>query len=464
MAVHPNYQQNGWVYVYHTAASDNRIVRFQLGATGTPQNLQPILTGIPRGTQIHNGGRIRFGPDGLLYAATGDAGTGANAQNLQTLAGKILRMTDTGGVPSGNPFGGSLVYSYGHRNVQGLAFDGQGRLWASEFGATTWDEINLIQAGGNYGWPTVEGMGNNPQFVNPLHVWSTADASPSGAAWANGTLFIAALRGQRLWVTPTAGAGIGTPTAQLTGQLGRLRAVTVGPDGWLWVLTNNTDGRGSPRAGDDRIVRFPPDSGGGVEPGPPSNLASTGVTAGGVSLSWGAGAGASSYQILRAPGTAGGTFGQVGTATATSFTDPTAAPETTYRYQVVSVNPAGSSPPSNTVTVTTPPDGGGTGDGCSAAATVQTSWGTGYVVQPVTVTNTGSSATGGWTVTFTLPAGHSVTGSWNATLSPSGQTVTAQNMSYNGSLAPGAETSFGFQVSRPDGNGQTPSGFTCTAS
>jgi glucose/arabinose dehydrogenase len=464
MAVHPNYQQNGWVYVYHTAASDNRIVRFQLGATGTPQNLQPVLTGIPRGAQIHNGGRIRFGPDGLLYAATGDAGTGANSQNLQSLAGKILRMTDTGGVAPGNPFGGSLVYSYGHRNVQGLAFDGQSRLWASEFGATTWDEINLIQAGGNYGWPTVEGMGSNPQFVNPLHVWTTAEASPSGAVWANGHLFIAALRGQRLWVTPTAGTGIGTPTAQLTGQLGRLRAVTVGPDGWLWVLTNNTDGRGTPRAGDDRIVRFPPGNGGGVEPGPPSNLAATAVAAGSASLSWGAGAGASSYQILRAPGAAGGTFGQVGTATATSFTDSTVAASTTYRYQVISVNAAGSSPPSNTVTVTTPPGGGGPGGGCSAAATVQTSWGTGYVVQPVTVTNTGSSAISDWTVTFTLPAGHTVTGSWNATLSPSGQTVSAQNMSYNGNLAPGAETSFGFQASRPDGSGQTPSGFTCTAS
>jgi chitodextrinase len=462
MAVHPNYQQNGWVYVYHTAANDNRIVRFQLGTTGTPQNLQPVLTGIPRGTQIHNGGRIRFGPDGLLYAATGDAGQTANAQNLQSLAGKILRMTDTGGVPPGNPFGGSLVYSYGHRNVQGLAFDGQGRLWASEFGATTWDEINLIQAGGNYGWPTVEGMGNNPNFINPLHVWTTAEASPSGATLANGHLFVAGLRGQRLWVVPVAGAGIGTPVAQLTGQLGRLRAVTVGPDGWLWVLTNNTDGRGTPRQGDDRIVGFPPAGGGGEVPGAPANLAATQVTAGSVSLSWSAGAGATSYQVRRAPGTAGGTFAQVGTSTQTSFTDSGVSPSTTYRYQVVSVNSSGTSPASNTVTVTTPAGGGG-GAGCTAVGVVQTQWDTGYVVQPVTVTNTGSSTINGWTVTFTLPAGHSVTGSWNATLDPTGQTVAAQHMSYNGTLSPGAATSFGFQVSRPGGSSQTPAGYTCTA-
>lgn len=391
MALHPNYAQNGWVYVYHTSTNDNRIVRFQLGTGGTPQNLQPVLTGIPRGAQVHNGGRIRFGPDGMLYTATGDAGQTANAQNLQSLAGKILRMTDTGGVPSGNPFG-SLVYSYGHRNVQGLAFDSQGRLWASEFGANTFDEINLIQAGGNYGWPTCEGTCSNPNFINPLHTWTTAEASPSGAAIANNTLFVAGLRGQRLWTVPLNGTSIGTPSAVLQNQLGRLRAVTVGPDGGLYVMTNNTDGRGTPRAGDDRIVRFPPT---GTQPPPPPPP----------------------------PG------------------PPPPPPPP----------PAPPPPP--------PPPGG-----CTSVAMVQSQWGDGYVVQPVTVTSSGSSSITGWSVTFTLPAGHSVVGSWNAQFSPSGQTITATNMPYNGSLSAGGSTSFGFQVSRPSGNTQTPSGYSCSAS
>jgi glucose/arabinose dehydrogenase len=269
LALHPNYNQNGWVYAYHTSPSDNRIVRFQLNNSNTPQNLQTVLTGIPRGTQIHNGGRIAFGSDGLLYVATGDAGQPSTGQNLQSLAGKILRMTDTGGVPPGNPFGNSLVFSYGHRNVQGLGFDSQGRLWASEFGAAAWDEINLIQAGGNYSWPNCEGFCNppNPNFIDPVHAWTPAEASPSGAAIANDTLFVAALRGQRLWVVPLMGSGIGTPVAVLQGQYGRLRAVAVGPDGGLYVMTNNTDGRGTPRQGDDRIVRFPPS--GGQQPPPP---------------------------------------------------------------------------------------------------------------------------------------------------------------------------------------------------
>lgn len=255
LAASPN--QDGWIYAYHTSPTDNRIVRFQ--AT-SPQSVQPILTGIPRGTIIHNGGRIEFGPDGMLYAATGDAGVMANAQNLNSLAGKILRMTPDGTVPPDNPFPGSLVYSLGHRNVQGLAWDAQGRLWASEFGANSLDEVNLIQPGGNYGWPTCEGPCNPPNgaFIDPQVVWTTAEASPSGAAFANGHLFVAALRGQRLWVVPLNGNQAGTPFDELNGQYGRLRTVKVGPDGWLWVATNNRDGRGNPVPSDDRILRFPP--------------------------------------------------------------------------------------------------------------------------------------------------------------------------------------------------------------
>jgi glucose/arabinose dehydrogenase len=254
IAVSPTYAQDGWVYAYFTAANDNRIVRFQLA---TPQNQQVIVSGIPRGS-IHDGGRIAFGPDGLLYAGVGEAGQTANAQNLNSLGGKILRMRPDGTVPPGNPFGNSLVYSYGHRNVQGLAWDPQGRLWATEFGQNTWDEINLIVAGGNYGWPTVEGKAGNPNFRDPLVVWTTAEASPSGLAIANSTLFVGALRGTRLWLVPQNGASLGTPTIELQGTYGRLRTVIVGPDGYLWVTTSNRDGRGTPAADDDRVIRFPP--------------------------------------------------------------------------------------------------------------------------------------------------------------------------------------------------------------
>ena len=255
LAVSPTYAQDGFVYVYFTAASDNRIARLRLDA---PQDQQVILSGIAKAS-IHDGGRIAFGPDGMLYAGVGDANNTASAQNQSSLNGKILRMRPDGGVPaSGNPFPGSLVYSMGHRNVQGLAWDGQGRLYASEFGQNTWDEVNQIVAGGNYGWPTVEGSAGDTRFRNPIVVWTTAEASPSGATIDGSTLYVAALRGQRLWSVPLNGTGgAGTPTALLQGQYGRLRTAERAPDGSLWITTSNRDGRGSPVAADDRVIRFP---------------------------------------------------------------------------------------------------------------------------------------------------------------------------------------------------------------
>jgi glucose/arabinose dehydrogenase len=259
LAVSPAYAEDGYVYVYFTSSSDNRIARLRLDA---PQNQQVILSGLARAS-IHDGGRIAFGPDGMLYAGVGDAGTTANAQNQQSRNGKILRMRPDGGVPeTGNPFPGSLVYSLGHRNVQGLAWDGAGRLYASEFGQNTWDEVNQIVAGGNYGWPTVEGRSNDTRFRNPIVVWSTAEASPSGATIDGDTLYVAALRGQRLWAVPLDGAGgAGTPAALLQGQYGRLRTAERAPDGSLWITTSNRDGRGSPVAADDRVIRFPATAG-----------------------------------------------------------------------------------------------------------------------------------------------------------------------------------------------------------
>jgi glucose/arabinose dehydrogenase len=249
LAVSPNYAQDNSVFIYYTTSSDNRIARVVLG-----QAPQPILTGIPRGTSIHNGGRIEFGPDGLLYAATGDAGNSGNAQNRESLAGKILRMTPEGRPAPGNPFN-SLVYSYGHRNVQGLTWTPDGRLFSAELGQNTWDELNLIQPGKNYGWPTCEGKCGNPDFTDPLTVWSTSTASPSGIAFYKDNLYMAALRGTRMWKIPVTATGVGTPTSLYQGSFGRLRTPVSGPDGMLYFTTSNRDGRGSPVAADDRIVR-----------------------------------------------------------------------------------------------------------------------------------------------------------------------------------------------------------------
>ncbi|WP_225755341.1 sorbosone dehydrogenase family protein [Actinotalea sp. Marseille-Q4924] len=247
------------VYLYRTTADGNEVVRTALDPdAGTLGPLVPVLTGIPaEGT--HNGGRIVFGPDGHLHVATGDAQTSGASQDPGSLAGKILRVTADGEPAPGNPFPGSPVLSLGHRNVQGLAWHEDGTLVASEFGQNRLDELNAIRPGGNYGWPEVEGSGGAPDFVDPLVTWTTDVASPSGIAVTADAVYVAALRGARLWEVPWADGGVaGEPVAHLVGELGRLRHVAVGPDGALWVLTNNTDGRGEPREGDDRLVRLLP--------------------------------------------------------------------------------------------------------------------------------------------------------------------------------------------------------------
>lgn len=386
LAVSPTYAQDNYVYVYFTTATDNRIARFRLNS---PQNQEPILTGLTRAA-IHNGGRIAFGPDGMLYAGVGDAGQTSTSQNLQSRNGKILRMRPDGGVPSDNPYSGSLVYSLGHRHVQGLAWDSQGRLYATEFGQNAWDEVNLIVAGGNYGWPTVEGRANDPRFRDPLIVWTPAEASPSGAAIAGNRLYVANLRGSRLWNVPlTAAGGVGTPTAELLGSYGRLRTVEYGPDGWLWVTTSNRDGRGTPAANDDRILRFPPADG-----TPPPTTA-----------------------------------------------PPTTAPPTTA--------PPTTAPPTTAPPTTAPPTTPPPATGCQVSWQVN-QWGNGFTAD-VRITNRGASLSS-WTLTWTFTGNQQVTNGWNAQISQSGQSVTARNATWNGSLPANGTVSFGFQATYSGSN------------
>ena len=254
IALSPAYATDRTLFAYFTAGPENVIARMTYDGTGLADQRR-IFGGIPSGP-IHNGGRIAFGPDGFLYVGTGEAGRGTPAQDPNDLGGKILRITPEGAPAPGNPTPGSPVWTLGHRNVQGLAWDARGRMWASEFGQNTWDELNRIVPGANYGWPVVEGRSSDDRFRNPVRQWHTDVASPSGIAIADGSVFMASLRGERLWQIPLLQHGTGKPRALLTHRYGRLRAVAVAPDGSLWVLTNNTDGRGSPGPGDDRIVRL----------------------------------------------------------------------------------------------------------------------------------------------------------------------------------------------------------------
>ena len=257
IAVSPSFTQDRLVYAYFSTASDNRIGTVAYDPSkaegqrlGSPRVL---VSGIPHNVH-HNGGRLGFGPDGFLYATTGEAENKALAQDKASLGGKILRMTTAGKPAPGNPFG-TLVWTWGHRNVQGTAWDPAGRLWASEFGDKLADELNLIEPGKNYGWPATQGRTTQAGYTSPVAQWGTDEDSPSGIAYAAGCVWMAALKGQRLWRVPLKGAAlVADPQPFLVGQFGRLRSVLAVDDHTLLVTTSNRDGRTTPRSGDDRLI------------------------------------------------------------------------------------------------------------------------------------------------------------------------------------------------------------------
>ena len=255
VAVSPEFDKDQTLYFYVSGEDDNRIVTAKL-EDGKLGATKPILTGIPLGS-IHDGGRLAFGPDGMLYASTGETGDAEIAQDPDSLGGKILRLTPAGKPAPGNPFD-TAVWSFGHRNVQGLAFVDE-QLWASEFGQSTYDELNRIDAGANYGWPRYEGAGGAAEgYTDPQATWGTDVASPSGLAYAGGALWMGALRGSRLWKIPVTDQQAAQPEAFFVGEYGRMRTVVTAPDGTLWVTTSNRDGRGDPADDDDKILQISP--------------------------------------------------------------------------------------------------------------------------------------------------------------------------------------------------------------
>ena len=256
LAASPSYDEDGLVFAYVSTADDNRVVRFTYDGKriGKPTD---VLTGIPNGF-IHDGGRLLFDAHGNLFVSTGETGRPELAQDAASLGGKILHITPYGKPAPDNPVKGSPVWTMGHRNVQGLAFDDSGQLWATEFGANTWDELNRIDRGRNYGWPLFEGKGDDQRYRNPYVEWRTSEASPSGLAFLDGNLWAASLRGERLWRVPVTADGVGRPQDFFVGDYGRIRTVAVAPDGNLWVTTSNRDGRGSPQPGDDKILLVKP--------------------------------------------------------------------------------------------------------------------------------------------------------------------------------------------------------------
>lgn len=251
------YSEDFGLFAYVSRSKTNEVVRFDLSTNsggitlGAPVT---VFSDIAHGS-THNGGRLAFGPDEKLYVSTGDAGIdgGLLAQDPQSTAGKILRINPDGSIPDDNPVPESPVWSLGHRNVQGMAWSSDGTMFATEFGAQTWDELNIVVAGGNYGWPEVEGIAGVDGYTDPVQQWATAEASPSGLTVIDDVLYLANLRGESIRSVPVSNPNV---SELIVSDLGRVRDVlAVGP-GRIVALTNNTDGRGNPSKDDDLLIEF----------------------------------------------------------------------------------------------------------------------------------------------------------------------------------------------------------------
>lgn len=265
VTIHPEFETNHFVYLYYTYAnagqsSQNRVARYTL-ENNKLINETIIVDAIP-GALFHDGGRIKFGPDNLLYITTGDAQEPSLAQDTNSLAGKILRVTPEGQPAPGNPFGNS-VYSYGHRNPQGIAWNANGSLWQTEHGRsnpTGFDEINLIMSGKNYGWEIIQGDETKAGMVTPKrHSGATGTWAPGGAAFIGDSFFYTGLRGQTLYEAVIKNNEVVELKEHFNGTYGRIRDVIAGPDRMLYMTTSNRDGRGTPQSDDDKILRINPE-------------------------------------------------------------------------------------------------------------------------------------------------------------------------------------------------------------
>ncbi|XKH56031.1 PQQ-dependent sugar dehydrogenase [Citricoccus nitrophenolicus] len=254
----PDFATDRTVFAYASGSPTNRVIALEIGHDFDSLTVARVLLDGIETADWHHGGRLRIGPDGNLWIGTGDAFLPENAADDGSLNGKILRIALDGSTPEDNP-SGTAVYSSGHRNVQGITFGPDGTMYASELGHRTWDEVNVLRPGADYGWPETEGVGDTGE--PPLFTVHPDDASPSGIAYAEGSLWMGALGGQRLWQLPVDGPdATGNPIEHYTGEYGRIRTVEVAPDGALWLVTSNTDsatwGGTEARPGDDRILRL----------------------------------------------------------------------------------------------------------------------------------------------------------------------------------------------------------------
>lgn len=264
IVLHPDFPSNGYVYLYYTYDGSsgrtlNRVVRMRYSG-GQLKDETIIVDAIP-GNSNHNGGRIKFGPDGFLYITTGDAQNPTEAQNKNSLAGKILRVTDDGKIPGSNPFN-NAVYSYGHRNPQGIAWDEKGQLWETEHGrsglTSGLDEVNVIQPGGNYGWEIIQGDQTHLGMITPVRNSGNDTWAPAGAAISGSSFFFGGLRGQALYEAIINNGQVVDFREHFRREFGRIREVILGPDKMLYITTSNQDGRGNPKEGDDKVIRVNP--------------------------------------------------------------------------------------------------------------------------------------------------------------------------------------------------------------